>query len=306
MTLTLLQLRVMFDVPFGALLIALFAGLMARRRRRLEMTGSVRGRTIAGGLVVVGVVVVERLGWLLFPPMDPTTRSVVGFAMPLAAALMAVMLLVLPVERRRPTGAADLAPRTMTSFVARGWLLTATVLAAVVLAVSTLAGRASIPDEQGRHRHYEVRLGPVTAGTDIYGWHYSMPSMILLVVLLVATFAAVSVVARPALADDQVTDVAVRRRRSRNVVAIGLGGLLIHLASVLTHLAGTAALRAGLTTDQGWISTRPPLVILETPMRTAGTAAELGGWFLWFAVLVGGLLTARSVDVKSPWHSASR
>ena len=260
-----------------------------------------------GSLLAILGVVIERLSWMVPELAVSSTARVVGFAVPLAAGLLAVVVLMLPRIQRPPTGTADLSPRTLTSFVARGWLVALLAVAALVLTVTALAGRASIPDDQGRYRHFELELTTgFTAGTDIYGWYFSVPSIILLVLLLLATFVAVRAVANPPLGPGAAGDATVRRWRTRNVVAMSLGALLVHLASILSHLAGTAALSAGFATDVGWVSARPPLVILETPLRFAATGAELVGWFLWFGVLLVAIRSTAPETAKEPWHSASR
>lgn len=263
--------------------------------------------TLAAGLLAVILVVVERLSWVVPTPTASSTAQILGFAAPLGAGLVAVVVLSLPTARRQGTGTAELVPRTVTSFAARRWLLSLLALAAVVLAVTALAGRASGPDEQGRYRHYEIEIATgVTAGTDIYGWYFSVPSIILLALLLIATFLAVRAVAGPPLTSDLAADASARRWRTRNIVAVSVGAMLIHLAAVLNHLAGTAALSAGLTTDQGWVSAQPSLVILQTPMRLGATGAELVGWFLWFAVVLAALRSTTRETTEAPWHSASR
>ncbi|MEE6286430.1 hypothetical protein V2J52_02030 [Georgenia sp. MJ173] len=307
MTLTLLQLRVMFDGPLISLLAVLLFGALVRHRSRPEVGRSVRGWTLTAALLAVVAVVIERLSWVLPTPFaDSTTQTLVSLAAPLGAGIVAVVLLVLPAVRHDATGSADLSPRTLTSFTAPGLLVALPALAITVLVVSVLAGQASIPDDQGRYRSYEIEIGNgVVAGADIYGWYYSLPSMVLLALLLVATLIAVKAVARPAL-NEQLADVATRRWRTRNILAMSLGAMLVHLASILQHLVGTARLTAGLPTDQGWISARPPLIILETPMRLTATVAELGGWFLWFAILLVAVLPATHMKSKAPWQSVSR
>lgn len=307
MTLPLLQLRVLFDAPLVSLLAVLLVGVLIHRRHRARVERPVRAWTLAAGLLAILGVVIERLSWMVPELAVSSTARVVGFAVPLAAGLLAVVVLMLPRIQRPPTGTADLSPRTLTSFVARGWLVALLAVAALVLTVTALAGRASIPDDQGRYRHFELELTTgFTAGTDIYGWYFSVPSIILLVLLLLATFVAVRAVAKPPLGPGAAGDATVRRWRTRNVVAMSLGALLVHLASILSHLAGTAALSAGFATDVGWVSARPPLVILETPLRFAATGAELVGWFLWFGVLLVAIRSTAPETAKEPWHSASR
>ncbi|MCM3662595.1 hypothetical protein M3148_16600 [Georgenia satyanarayanai] len=307
MPLTLLQLRQMFDAPLVSLLVVLLVGVLVRRRPRAEIGHSVRRWTLAAGLFAVIVIVIERLSWVVPTPTASSTAQVLGFVAPLGAGLIAVLVLMLPTALRQGTGTADLSPRTLTSFAARGWLLTLSALTVLILTVTALAGRASIPDEQGHYRHYEIELATgVTAGTDIYGWYYSVPSIIVLALLLVATLVAVRAVARPPLTPDLAGDAPTRRWRTRNIVAISAGAMLIHLAAVLNHLAGTAALSAGFTTDQGWVSAQPPLIILQAPMRLGATGVELVGWFLWFAVVLAALQSTTRETTKAPWHSVSR
>lgn len=153
--------------------------------------------------------------------------------------------------------------------------------------------------------YYEVEFGPNRIGSEIYGWHLSVPSMAVLGLLLVAMFAALHSVARPPLSDDDLGDALARRWRSRNIVTVSAGAMLLHLFTVLASLVGTASMYGGALTGGEWFTAQPPFVILRTPMLVAAWIAEFAGWFLCFAVLVAALMPARESSRRSSWQSAS-
>ena len=97
-------------------------------------------------------------------------------------------------------------------------------------------------------------------------------------------------IARPAVAVDHVKDVQLRGLRTRNILAVLSGALLIHLGGILTSLAGNASFNGGVATgDGGWVVFGTRFAALEPALSLAGVAVTALGYALW----VGVLLTAR-------------
>ena len=300
MYLTLVQLH--FTVALLALLAALVVRIATHRRPRPSVRGALRAWTIVGALVIIVATVAAHLVWVRPMSGSWVTDGLLHYAVPLGAGVVAVLFLALPLGRWRPRGTATLARRTLTSFT-KGWWLAAMVLVAGVIAiVSVLAGRASMPDEQGLYRYYQVDFGPNAVGTTIYGWYYSVPSLVVLGVLVVVTFVALKLVARPSLGEDGAEDAAVRRFRSRNIVAVSVGAMLL-----LGSLAGTAYMHGAATVGRDVYTAEAPFAILRTPMLVTAHVADFVAWFLLFSVLLAALWpgVARSTR-KLSWQSASR
>ncbi|GAA4418249.1 hypothetical protein GCM10023169_07590 [Georgenia halophila] len=290
---------------FGPALLGLLAALAvwavrARfRSSRPVVPGGVRGWTLAGVLLGVGIVLLQRA---LYLPGAPLMRAVAGpvehwfviFTTPLVAGLAAVALLALPVVRRSGAGSADLARRTLTSFGARWWFVTLAALVAVMTLVTVMAGSVSSPDEQGRYTRYLVDVGPAGIWTSIYGWHYSVPCLVLTALLVSTALIGIQLAARPPMTPDRENDVANRRWRTRNIMAVTSGALLLHLAAVLRSLAGAAFTHGGVSTEQGWFRIGSTFAALEQPLWVAETIAELVGWLLWFTVLLAAVTALRS------------
>lgn len=75
----------------------------------------------------------------------------------------------------------------------------------LILLLTIVAGRASQPEEStGRYTMYFLDLGAGNSvGTGIYGWFYSIPSLILTGILILSTVVSLFLIARPALAEDR-------------------------------------------------------------------------------------------------------
>lgn len=286
--------------------LALLAWLVARARYRQSPVDSlVRGWTLAGVLMAVALVIADVL---LFLPGGPLSRMSLDtrFLTPLIAGLVIVIALQLPVMRPSVSGSAELSRRTLTSFGQRWWFVALGVLVVVVLAVTIAAGIASSPDDQGRYTTYWVDFGAAAAGTGIYGWHYSGPAMVIHGLLLLAAVLAVRSIAKPPPAVEHAADAATRRWRTRNVLAVTIAALLLHLGAVLLFLSGTATVSSGFATEQGWFSSGAPFAALEMPLRVAGRAAQISGWFIWFVVLLMAAFPPATKKAESSWRFASR
>ncbi|HET7414270.1 MAG TPA: hypothetical protein VFI97_01065 [Arthrobacter sp.] len=304
MTLTLFILLFAFGPALLGLVAAFVAWLIARRRSPAPVVGrAVRGWTLAGVLIALLAEVVWRI------PRGPLSEAAREgmYAAPLVIGLIAVLILMFPMARRSATGTAALSRRTISSFASRWWFVALIAVVVAVLAVTVPAGMASSPDPQGLYRHYSVDLGTNSSiGTSIYGWYYSLPATVLHGLLLLAALLAISSVARPPLTVEYTADVATRRWRTRNILAVTIGALLLHLAVVLRSLSGTASMSGGISTGQGWFSSGTPFAALEIPLRVTGIAADATGWFLWLIILLMAAFPPANERSTSSWRSASR
>lgn len=226
---------------------ALVAWVLMRRRGSLAAHGA-RGRTAlatgAAAMVLMAFPFYSVLPLWIDAPMR--TWAAVGsltYALPLVLGVIVIVVLGLPHGRRREVSpGAHLTPRTWRSFLSTWWLGVGLTVLAIILGVTLAAGLASDPDEEGNYTRYVIDLGSSGAETGIYGWHRSAPSLVLLALLIVVTWWALSSIARPPLGPDPDDDTATRRLRSANVIRVALGALLLHLGSVLSSLANTASL----------------------------------------------------------------
>jgi hypothetical protein len=300
MTLTVSIFLFVFGPALLGLIAALVAWGVARDRSAAPVVGStVRGWTLGGVMIAVLAALVVRL------PRGAPQAVVLeaSYALPLAAGLIAIVALMLPVARRSASGTAALSRRTLSSFAEWWWFVALFAVVAAVLVVTVAAGMASSPDNQGRHRNYLVDFGTASAGTEIYGWYYSLPATVLHALLLLAALLAVRSIARPPLALEHTADGAVRRWRTRNVLAVTAGALLLHLAVVLRSLSGTASM--SISAEEGF-SSGTPFAALEVPLQVAGMAADTVGWFLWLVILLMAAFPPAKERSTAAWRSASR
>jgi hypothetical protein len=149
---------------------------------------------------------------------------------PLIFCVVALLFLAIPVHARHAGGSAQLAPRNLLTFASRPWLVTVAAITAVIVLISILAGLASRPDEQGRHVLYNLsRTGDNAASTTIYGWWFSVPCLVLIAIIIAIALFDLAVISRPSFGTDSEGDAAIRRARSRNVLAVTAGGLILSL-----------------------------------------------------------------------------
>lgn len=145
-----------------------------------------------------------------------------------------------------------------------------------------------------QHRHVGTEIG-----TGIYGWHYSVPSVIAIAALIIAALTAWALIARPAWADDVERDSALRRLRSSLVGRAVLGALLIHLFVVLQSLASTASLRGSAPSSElGTVSVGTPFAAMSPLLGGLGQAALIAGLALWI------LLALSALPMRTRRHSA--
>lgn len=257
------------------------------------------GRVIPGmtGLVLLLAVAFERLaGVPLALPFDvpmvlTAWHADYRFVFPLILAILALVLLAFPAHPRAGRGAADLSPRTPTSFGRRWWFATPLVLVALVLLVTIIAGTASSPDPTtGRYMVYYVDLGAQhSMGTSIYGWFYSVPCLILLAILLAVAYLDLFLISRPALDHDHARDAYIRTARTRNILAVATGALLAHFGFILQSLAGTASMRGQFTAAGGTVNSWTTFAALEPVLLGASFVLMTLGVAHWATVLLSAI-----------------
>lgn len=240
-----------------------------------------------GLLLVLGAIVLQLLGNQALLPIEVSLwNHDWRFAAPLVLGLVAVALLALPIRPPSRQGAADLSRRTAFSFAERSWLVTTLILLALVLVTTMVSGFASSPDPvTGEYTHYDVDLGGERGmGTAIYGWHYSVPALATLALLIIAALVTIALIARPPLGAESRNDVQLRRLRTRSVLAVVSGALLLHLVPVLGLLRGAASIRATFSMSDGPVSFWTSFAALEPVLAWSATLSAVLGFALWAAV----------------------
>lgn len=287
--------------------LVLALGWWALRGRSTGLPGGRYGPIsgMVGLLLVLGVVAERLVGAPLILPFN--VPSVVSewymdyrFTLPLLLGILGLVLLAFPVRPRAGRGAADLSPRTPTSFGRRWWFVVPAVLIALILLVTVIAGAASSPDPTtGRYFVYNVDTGgQFTMGTSIYGWFYSIPCLILLAIMLTAAYLDLFLISRPAMDHDHGWDVHVRTVRTRNVLAITTGALLAHLGYILESLAGTASMRGQFTAAGGTVTSWTTFAALEPVLRVGGGIFLALGVAIWATVLLSAIPVRQQARVK--------
>ncbi|PVE19852.1 hypothetical protein DDA93_00295 [Arthrobacter sp. Bz4] len=217
------------------------------------------------------------------------------FIVPLLLGILAMSVLALPVRARTGRGTANLAPRTPLSFTNKWWLITPGLVLSLIVTLTIAAGMASEPDARtGRYTMYFVDTGGGRSmGTGIYGWFSSLPSLILLGIMMVVAAIALFLIARPALNDDQEQDAHTRIIRTSNVLMVGTGALLWHLGLIFGSLAATASLRGNFSTSQGNVRSWTTFAALEPTLNIASIVAPALGFALWGAVTLSAIPSRR-------------
>ena len=293
-----------FGSMVGGLLVAVAGWLIWGRKITLP-TGSIRWFTIAAGILALLAEIATRFVGvsILLPFQMPRGLSDwyfdYRFVVPVAFGILVVALLSFPVQARGARGAAELTRRSFVSFVRPRWFIAPGVLLALVLLITIVAGAASQPGpESGNYTMYFVDLGGERGmGTSVYGWFYSLPAMILTGILIVVTIVALSLIARPALAEDSVHDVCVRTVRSRNIIAAGTGALMLHLGLIFGSLAATASVRSTFSTSEGSVTFWTTFSALQPSFDAASMLCAALGVALWATVVLSALASRHRVPV---------
>ncbi|MEP7765164.1 hypothetical protein ABKW33_14520 [Sanguibacter sp. 26GB23] len=266
--------------------------------------GWVSGFTLAAVLLaLLGEIVTRVLGVPFLLPVEAPVPVRVWyvdnrFAVPVLLGILGVALLAIPVRARGGRGAAELTRRSLVSFARARWFVAPGTVLALVLLLTILAGAASEPDPTtGRYTAYSVDLGQYSMGTSIYGWFYSVPAMISVGILLVVAIVGMSLVARPALAEDRELDIRVRTVRTRNIVTAATGALLLHLGQVFSSLAATASIRSTMSTSEGPVSFWTTFSALQPALVIASLLCAATGVALWASVALSAVPSRRQVPV---------
>ncbi|GAA1212970.1 hypothetical protein [Rhodoglobus aureus] len=292
---------------FRTVLIGLAIGLiwwLVRGRKDRLPVGAVAFITLtAVGLALACIVFLSAaIGFpVLQPPLSdqiPQWVLEARITWSLAIGIGAAAILDFPLHAHTPRGQATLTQRTPFSFGHRWWFAGATTIIGTTVTVTVLAGLASEPDEEGLWRSFTIDAGTeISFGTGIYGWYYSLPSLALLAVLIAVTMVALWLIARPAISTDQVNDVRMRQLRTRNILAVTSGALLIHLGAIFTSLAATASLHGGAAIgESGWGTWNTPFAAIQSALTIGGLAITALGYALWFGALLSALPSRRAAS----------
>lgn len=299
MTLALLALA----PPLLGLLVAATFRTFPRGRRDADSGTWARAVAAIGLVILLAFRWVTSVGAELSGVPSGVVRALIElrFALPLAVGVVLCAALALPQRRGRPAGRADLVRRTPLTYATRPQVALAATMALLAVIVALLAGAASSPDEEGRYRLHLVRAGSVSGGTEIFGWYFSVPCLVLLVVLVaVAAVALGATASSPARGDIEQAH-GVRRERVRAVLRVLVGALSIHLGAVSTSLAGTAAIRVGFPgAEGGWVSIGTAFAALQPALAAAGPVLTALGFAAWFLILLPGARERRSQHAEVP------
>lgn len=292
--------------PATAGLILAIVALLLRRQSLSAVPLGVSIATALGTGLALACAVVFNVWevapvWLPFlKDVDPFALELAHYVVPLVLCAAALLFLILPAPARGPRGSARLAPRTLTTFASRVWLITLGATTAGVLAVSVLAGLASSTDEFGRYTVYELRTSSNTgASTSIYGWSLSVACFILISVILALIVVGLAAISRPPLTPDS-RDAEARSTRVRNILAVATGGILLHLGAVLRSLYGTSSLfvefDAGPAGRAEWGT---PFAAIGPPLLIASYIAVVLGMAMWWFVFLS-VLAVRTRQAREP------
>lgn len=289
-------LLVQYGPIIGGLVVAVIVTFV-RRRTKVELPPPVRLSTAIALIVILAAFGAFSV-WRVMPPVLPPLGEDVflmlqlaGYLAPVIAGGVGALLLLVPRPVAGPTGTAALAPRTLTTFAPRSWLIGLVGASAVAVLLAVVAGPASSPDDAGRYVQYEVRVAEhMTVGGSIYGWWFSVPTLIGVALLLGTVLMVIRMISSPALGSDAAADTAVRVVRVRSVLMVGTGALLLHLGEVMRSLSGTSTIRAGLPGGAaGWIELGTSSAALGPVLHWAAVGAVVLGFAMWWSVLFSAL-----------------
>ena len=288
------------DVVLGLVGAVLGVALHRWRRGGGAVQAARRGTLVGASLAILMMLAVLTVSIRPLSGLSGTVADAAvttRFVAPLVMGMLAIPLTLQPPARRRDGASVVLARRPLLTLIPRGWLVTLGIVVTLVLAVTLAAGRASNPDAEGRWRNYTVDVGVMSMGTEIYGWYYSVPALVLLAALLLVVVVAVVATARPPLDVDDTADSFTRRWQVRQVLTLATGAVLLHLSRVLASLSGTTAMEGRVATPDGWIVTYGKFAGMEGPLRVVSELADTAGWACWFAVVLTAALTTAPTEM---------
>lgn len=272
-----------------ALAFALAITARATTRRRYPRRDA-RTATMSVVAGVVPAAVMMALPASAFLGSGPMWVQDLGFRamLPLALGIIAVLLLTVRSSTPRTPATADVARRGVLTFLRPRWIGLLITGALSVTALAIGAGLASRLDQAGHYAEFRIPIGSTEttwAGTTIYGWYYSVPSLGALGVLILLTCLAWWLIPRPAWRDDIDLDRVTRGIQADNVGRAAGGAVLLHLSVILSSLAGTLSLRSEVTTTElGVISAGTPLAGLPPAMSTIAFMLQAIGLALWILI----------------------
>lgn len=279
----------------GALLLISVGALTVLRKTRERVDTSREWafvRLTWATAVIAGVVV----AWWLSALLD------LGRGVMLAPAVLGLFVVAgvglgeAVVRPRRASGlrTASLAPRRVADYLPQALTTAVGGVTALHLATLGLTTATGTADDMGRAgRQVVATCGDMSSGAGPYpGSFYSVPLIMLLLAIALATTAALmAVVRRPrGLAPDDVGDDVLRQRSATRVVAAG--GAAVAASHVgIAFFAGTALLR--LDCDSAWMD--PAGWVL---LASVAAAVLVLGWFLGRIVSPGPSLSTSHMATR--------
>ncbi len=288
---SLVVLLVVVGGPLAFAVLALAAVSWRRGRVDTRQEWTFVRLTCAAALAVGGVVAWLLNGSLGLGRGTMLVPAVLGFF-----AVAGVALGETVVRPRRPAGrrTASLAARRVVDYLPVALTTAVAGIAAVELATLALTTATASADDLGRAgRQVAARCGSAVSAASPYpGRFYSVPLMLLLLLIGLATAAAlVAVVRRPrGFATDDVGDDVLRERSATRVLAAG--GAAVAASHVgIAFFAGTALLR--LDCQSAWMEPVGWLLVASVPVALA-----LLVWFL------GRIVSPGAAPALAPAHAA--
>ena len=243
--------------------------LLARRNRSAASAQPVLARQISvfGSLaVLVPFLVVfflpvlylaERLvPGLRIPSAEPFSYVWWNYPLPVAAAIVTMVVALVSLRRTVSTPevpVVPIAPRGWRTFTSRRELTAAIVSAAVLIATSVIAGLASVTDESGLHTLIEMPGPTLETGEShgvatFYGWAYSVPVMLGVLVLSLLAWQALRASALPAFRrpDTVETESIERRQIASAIVRLYTAAVLLPLGGAFIQIGGAGMGSTGI------------------------------------------------------------
>lgn len=288
---SLVVLLVLVGGPLLLTVIALAAVSSTRGRVGTRREWTLVRVTWTAAVVVGGVV-----AWLVSGSLDLGRGAMLVPAVLGVFVVAGVGLGEAVVRPQRPTGprTASLAPRRVADYLPRALTTAVGGITALHLATLALTTTTASTDDMGRAgRQIAARCGNTGSAAGPYpGSFYSVPLILLLLVIGLATAAALTaVIRRPrGFAPDDVGDDVLRQRSTTRVLAAA--GAAVAASHVgIAFFAGTALLR--MDCQGAWMDPVGWVLLASVPV-----ALLLLGWFL------GRIVTPGALTAASPTHPA--
>lgn len=235
-----------------------------------------RQRIASGGTTMAAVMSIEAISRMGFD-------SWVAYLAPVLAALVLIVLFLSQPATAPPTCEEsqrhiDLGSRHVWSFGRRWWFVAWILVVAALVITVVFAGFASGVDSEGNYSVIVIGVGGGTASSSFLGWFYGAPILIVVAGLAAGTVFSLWRGARPSLAatpGERLVDVWLRRTRTRAVLAIGGGAIILTLALALKFIGAGARLAGGVPASSvGDIRLGTPIAALSFPLSLGGLLLE--------------------------------